>query len=369
MVFRILMSCFLLSFSIAFCLGQSDPCGTEDTRDDVYNFDKDQISKWHRGDVIEIPISIHLMRNEIGVTGLSKGDWYDALDTLNERYADAGITFVQCGPVHEILVNEYLTVTKGTESDLIANTYNVPNTLNIYVPNQIESGDNTICGFGKFPWALPRDHIFVKTTCMRNESTLSHEVGHYFGILHTHSTSAGIEYVNGTNCEFAGDELCDTPADPRLSSSNVSGNCYYIGNEVDPNGDLYEPDVENLMSYSLKSCRKTFTQEQFNRMNFYAVHTRDYLICDMFSASEEYHLNSRFNIFPNPANDVLQINWREGSTTETVSYCVYDNFGKIVDEGQFLGHAFRLPLNAPTGIYFLQLRINEGIAGYHFFVQ
>ena len=47
-----------------------------------------------------------------------------------------------------------------------------------------------------------------------------HEMGHFFGLLHTHGYSNTVktdEFVDGSNCNEAGDYFCDTPADPRLS--------------------------------------------------------------------------------------------------------------------------------------------------------
>ncbi len=54
-------------------------------------------------------------------------------------------------------------------------------------------------------------------------ATIAHEMGHYFGLLHTHETANGTELVNGTNCGTAGDLLCDTPADGFHTFGDVNG--------------------------------------------------------------------------------------------------------------------------------------------------
>jgi len=64
--------------------------------------------------------------------------------------------------------------------------------------------------------------------------------------------------VNGTNCSTAGDDLCDTPADPGLSTLNVSSTCNYIGLTTDANNQQYMPKLRNIMSYTRKSCRTEF---------------------------------------------------------------------------------------------------------------
>ena len=71
------------------------------------------------------------------------------------------------------------------------------------------------------------------------------------GLYHTHQTSRfGYELVSGSNCDTAGDLICDTPADPGLSSSNVDTTCKYKGTSRDPDGNTYNPDTRNVMSYS-----------------------------------------------------------------------------------------------------------------------
>lgn len=62
-------------------------------------------------------------------------------------------------------------------------------------------------------------------------STLPHEIGHNFNVLHTHQGSggAGCELVNGSNSSSAGDLVADTPASYSFSSSNVNtSNCTFV---------------------------------------------------------------------------------------------------------------------------------------------
>ena len=68
--------------------------------------------------------------------------------------------------------------------------------------------------------------------CANNGSTLPHEVGHFYGLPHTHDQ--GNELVNGSNCATAGDNFCDTPADPNLSGV-VNSSCVYTGTATDAN--------------------------------------------------------------------------------------------------------------------------------------
>lgn len=101
--------------------------------------------------------------------------------------------------------------------------------------------------------------------------TLVHEMGHYFGLFHTHASSdtylaervdRNHMHGNSPSCNIWGDGFCDTPADPNLASMVDANSCAYTGNKKDHNGDRFEPDTSNHMSYSLTSCKNTFSEQQ-----------------------------------------------------------------------------------------------------------
>lgn len=106
-------------------------------------------------------------------------------------------------------------------------------------------------------------------TCL-DSYLLSHEIGHVLGLFHTfESTAFGVEYVNGSNCSFTGDIICDTKASQNINwDLNLvdDGLCQYIGSDTDVNGDLYDPDPKNIMEYSSLNCTEYFTSEQGARM-------------------------------------------------------------------------------------------------------
>ncbi|MEO1451407.1 MAG: PKD domain-containing protein, partial [Bacteroidota bacterium] len=104
-------------------------------------------------------------------------------------------------------------------------------------------------------------------------------------------TALGDELVNGSNCTGAGDYVCDTPADPRLSGGTnfTEAGCAYYGSETDALGASYFPSVANIMSYASKSCRTYFSDGQLSRMNFALTNYRSYLTCSSTPA-----LDARF---------------------------------------------------------------------------
>ncbi len=120
--------------------------------------------------------------------------------------------------------------------------------------------------------------------------TLSHEVGHYFGLDHLHNDyhkgklkqeavsrtrkHPGL-FKSGAICEYNGDGLCDTPAEPKLSNY-TDEKCNYIGGvKKDKWGDLYKPSTNNIMSYtSNRECRNHFTKGQIAIMLYTAQHSK-----------------------------------------------------------------------------------------------
>jgi len=94
-------------------------------------------------------------------------------------------------------------------------------------------------------------------------------MGHCLNLFHTHNERGCLEKIDGSNCEICGDEICDTPADPKLYGPQflTDNNCNYIGT-VTQDGVPYNPDTHNYMSYSRESCRNRFTPNQAERMYY-----------------------------------------------------------------------------------------------------
>ena len=96
--------------------------------------------------------------------------------------------------------------------------------------------------------------------------TLVHEMGHYWGLEHTFEGN-GTELADGSNCETEGDGFCDTPGDPYVPftpSSEWETDCIFDWMGTDANGDFYDPDVGNIMSYYDCACH--FSYEQYLHM-------------------------------------------------------------------------------------------------------
>lgn len=243
------------------------------------------------GNIRMIPVQLHIIRTTAGTGGISEADFTAALDFANASLIPGGIHLYQCGTFNYIDDDNYADYDKTEMTDL-HDTHGVDDVLNIYTADDVAgSTGSPICGHAQFPGGL--DFAMVDVSCTRNGSTFVHEVGHYFNVYHTHESFLGDELVDGTNCATHGDLVCDTEADPRLSSSTnfTNDGCIYDGNggtETDANGAFYTPPVSNIMSYASKECRFVFTTGQYARMLFAIDNFRTNLTCSPDLAAKFY---------------------------------------------------------------------------------
>jgi PKD repeat protein len=241
-----------------------------------------------------VPIQNHVVRRSSGTGGLTTGELANILITLNHYYINADIQFYECGPVNYIDDDNFYDFSSSDEG-LIASANDVTDVINIYYFNSVMSGPSAVCGYSRFPPSA--DRVIMDNSCALNGSTIVHELGHYFSLFHTHGkTNSGTttELVNGTNCATAGDDVCDTPADPNLSGK-VSSTCGYTGTGTDANGQPYAPQVDNIMSYSRKSCRRLITPGQYSRVVFSLLNDRNYLICNAAAPVADFEANSQIS--------------------------------------------------------------------------
>jgi len=117
--------------------------------------------------------------------------------------------------------------------------------------------DRGLWGFGP-----PGDVVVVKRLARRGDLTtlLAHELGHFFGLMHTHECASGPPTAN---CDASGDFICDTPIDWGSSAHcglpAPAGTCSPRCNGGACGGST--PDRSNLMSY-YHGCQSRFSAEQ-----------------------------------------------------------------------------------------------------------
>ncbi len=243
-----------------------------------------------------VPLYVHIVRTAAGSGGLSLDDLELSLRQANSLLSDYGVRVFHFGEIDYIDDDDFAYLDGCGEDELLRQTNNLPEVINLYyVPDFAEvrcipfdgdeigeccAGGGVECPEGWF-CALDADHkcgrstfsqtdntpgIIVCNEGATNGSTLAHEIGHFFDLYHTHSTGFGVECPDGSNCDLAGDLVCDTDADPNLSGHTED--CAY-DDYADPPDECddtpYAPDPANVMSYAPKECRSIFSSGQMTR--------------------------------------------------------------------------------------------------------
>ena len=260
----------------------TDCCGTELTPEVIKQTQRMlEDGTWHRGrfrlhdrgiETQYVKVTIHIVRYSDGTGGIPLDRITDSINDLNTHVASTGLEFFQHGSIIYLDSDEYAECTSG-EANALRQIDPVAGSVNIwFVPICPD-----FCGRASFPGSSIQG-IIVANDCVAsswNDSTFSHEVGHYFHLFHTHETYSGAECVDGSNCPTAGDLICDTSADPNLSGL-VTPSCVYKGTATDTcHSDPYSPPVHNMMSYSQKLCRDFFTSEQLSIFLWSAENERE----------------------------------------------------------------------------------------------
>lgn len=209
-----------------------------------------------------VKVFVHIIREDNGTGGITETAVRNEMNRLEAYYAPHDICFSLVG-IDEINDSFYGaspgdTISPAQADQIIVDYPPIPDVVDVYIlPEEIF--------FRGTAYAIPNTYLLIYAGRF-DTPHLAHEMGHCLGLYHTHETAFGDELVDGSNCGGAGDLLCDTPADPGLSG-NVDDSCVYIGTDTDGNGESYNPDVTNTMSYAPFGCRGLFTQDQEDRMH------------------------------------------------------------------------------------------------------
>ena len=304
----------------------NDFCGTEvpENYSNIMDEKRDIIEKYEREyyqlnenrtstAITNVPVKIHIVTQANGATNITESNIIAEIEEANSYLINSFLEMNICDNINYIADNNLYTFDTSEQGALYS--HNQPNILNIYFVESITSGGNGICGYTYLPGSNSQwyDVIVMDNQCTTNADgdTLLHEFGHHWNLIHTHGVQNGTltnELVSGANCTSGGDQICDTPADPQLSASNVSNvSCLYTGNDTDAQGQFFDPDTSNIMSYSPQSCTNSLTDGQYARM-YAGFHTfKSYYECPSF--------NVDFTSVENQdCDDVITVDFTDTST-------------------------------------------------------
>jgi Pregnancy-associated plasma protein-A/Secretion system C-terminal sorting domain len=173
--------------------------------------------------------------------------------------------------------------------------------------------------------------------------TATHEVGHYFNLLHV---------WGGSNACDDDDLVGDTPLQAEPSSGCPSF----------PSNDACSPNImyPNFMDYTNDECMGLFTLGQKARMMATLNGFRAGLLrgsgCETVSIQE---LDYQWIVSPNPASDYLKIEFSKGEDNTTFKVALTDVLGrvyftKVIAKRENTEGVLEIPLaDIPNGFYLL----------------
>ena len=233
------------------------------------------------GGVRIIPVVVHIVHQN-GAENISDTYVHQAIERLNKDFramnsdtsmvrsmfkpliADMNFEFRLAGidPAGNCtngIVREYNPATdQGADAAIKTNYWPTNKYLNIYVVKRIgnSSSGGIILGYAYLPFMAagePHDGIVILASEMNSFSrTLTHEVGHYLGLLHTFQSG----------CTSSGDGVDDTPP-----VANPNFGCPWSVNSCHTDSPDLKDQIENYMDYS--SCQAMFTHGQKQRVDYY----------------------------------------------------------------------------------------------------
>ncbi len=279
-------------------VGHSLPCGTE-AKGPLPVISDEELNRFRQKSVTAycVKVMLTVFANDDG-TNLASSDFHQLrqFDAMVAQYAPHDICFVLIGIRH--INNTDLNDQDAETEESELNPFRVAGVFNMFTHRRVTDGTKIENGVpvpvvvGGTAYRIPNAGAYASLSKGNVEnwddiSTMSHEVGHTFGLIHTFEPVIGLENVvrSGAcaNCTMTGDLLCDTPADPDQSDSGYlwanttsqATGCLYSGTRVDncTPSVPFTPSTTNIMSYGRRECRNRYTAGQGERMRYYLANT------------------------------------------------------------------------------------------------
>jgi len=305
-----------------------------------------------------VRVAFHILHN--GVDGNVTDAQIEAqMEELNADFSgaaggyDTGYRFVLAS-IDRTLNPEWFDLVQGSKTEKNvkeALAVDPVHTINIYTARF------NALGWSTFPWSIPEDEVhqgivvhygslpggYIENFNMGR--TVTHEVGHYFGLMHT--------FFGG--CQEPNDFVTDTPAQTAQTTGcppDGTDTCSLPG--VDP--------IHNFLDYSYDLCYAEFTLGQDDRMDGMISNWKPNLITSALGVGNPAlrKIATLRPVFPNPAvgRATVSFSLRQESR---VSLRVVDLTGRVVAhlvEGVLpAGQHTRVfaPGVGGSGVYFAEL--------------
>lgn len=213
---------------------------------------------------VVFPVYFHVITNSDGSADIGNQQLYDQLDVLNATYSKTRFKFSFAG-VDRTKNSVWTDLHSNTQSELdMVNQVAIDPayTINVYIVNKITTSLNqTVIGYTFLPSAFSEssklNRIIISSSTipggglvgLNQGKTLTHEIGHYLGLLHTFEGE----------CSIPNDGVEDTPAHKSNEGKPVDSTdscANYPG--TDP--------VHNYMNYVDDDWMTEFTIGQMARM-------------------------------------------------------------------------------------------------------
>lgn len=212
----------------------------------------------------QFSVVVHIVRDSLGEANVTEADILGEVAGTNSLFEDICVSFEVCE--FRYIDNfqwDTLDAVGGVEWSQMLTAHHQAYRINIFYVNHIIDPPG-VAGFADLGGINNTQGGGI--CIVKPGGALTHEMGHYWGL--EHPFEGGDELVDGSNCQTANDQICDTPADPYVPFQDpalyVDGDCIFIAQLQDANGDWYDPDVGNIMSYYPCACH--FSYEQYWRM-------------------------------------------------------------------------------------------------------
>lgn len=224
---------------------------------------------------------------------------------------------------------------------------------------------STLLGLGGSPSTANTDGVIIDYRAFGSSSiapgqyyqtydkgrTATHEIGHYLGLRHIWGDNGSCT----VNTIDSFQDFCpDTPA---ANAANYDCFQQYNSCSLAPGNDM----TENYMDYSNDECMSTFTLDQKARIIAVLQNSprRSTLttstVCSSLG-SENFDLNKGLGIYPNPANNVINIAVGSSDILPT-SYTIFNTIGQVVAVKNVSSVSdLQIDINSiTTGVYFIKI--------------